>query len=114
VNVRAFVEDCRDDEPLMERVAAVLGFTALIFLSITLLRFAGGYAFADPQALSSPSQVGNPTHSPAESAIFVLRISPPVHCVRLPGIEGMGQEWIRSWGDGDLPPAIPTCVNARK
>jgi hypothetical protein len=23
-----------------------------------------------------------------------------------------GEEWIRQWGDGDLPPAIPTCVNA--
>ena len=53
MNVRAFVEECRDDEPLMERVAAVLGFTALIFLSITLLRLSGGYTFAAPPASST-------------------------------------------------------------
>ena len=70
MNLRAYVEDCRNDEPFMERVAATLGICALVFLSITLLRLSGGYAFADPQETSSPSRVGNPTHSPAESAIF--------------------------------------------
>jgi hypothetical protein len=114
MNVRSVIEEYREDEPFMERVAGVLGIVALVLLSITLLRLTGGYVFAAPQALSSPSRVSTPAHEPAEAAIFVLRISPPVHCVRLPGIEGMGHEWIRQWGDGELPPAIPTCVNARR
>jgi hypothetical protein len=60
----------RADEPFMERVAGVLGITALVFLSITLLRLTGGYVFAAPLALSSPSRVGTPAHEPAEAATF--------------------------------------------
>jgi len=64
------LSDLRADEPFMERVAGVLGVTALVFLSITLLRLTGGYVFAAPQAFSSPSRVGTPTHEPAEAATF--------------------------------------------
>jgi hypothetical protein len=43
-----------------------------------------------------------------ESPINLMRLTPPVPC------EGRGgEEWIRQWGDGALPPAIPTCVRAR-
>ena len=69
-DLRAKLQDCRKDEPLMERVAGVLGFAALVMLSITLLRLTGGYVFAAPQALSSPSRVGTPTHELAEAATF--------------------------------------------
>ena len=64
-DLRAKLQDCRKDEPLMERVAGVLGFAALVMLSITLLRLTGGYVFAAPQAASPP-----PPHEPAEAAIF--------------------------------------------
>ena len=64
------IQQHRDDEPLMSRIAATLGICALIFLSITLLRLSGGYVFAAPQETSSPSRVGTPTHEPAEAAIF--------------------------------------------
>src|SRR3990167_7992548 len=69
-DLRAKVQECRKDEPLMERVAGVLGVAALVLLSITLLRLTGGYVFAAPLALSSPSRVGTPTHEPAEAATF--------------------------------------------
>lgn len=48
-----------------------------------------------------------------ESPIDLMRLTPPVPCVRPDGIEDVGQEWIRSWGDGALPPAIPACARAR-
>ena len=69
-NLRALVEDCRKDEPLMERVAAVLGITALIFLSITLLRLEVGYVFAAPQAPSSSYPPAIPTGALAGTATF--------------------------------------------
>jgi hypothetical protein len=48
-----------------------------------------------------------------ESPVDLMRLTPPVPCVRPDGVEGVGQEWIRSWGDGALPPAIPACARAR-
>jgi hypothetical protein len=47
-----------------------------------------------------------------ESPAEFMRLTPPVPCVRLDGVTDMGREWIRSWGDGAPPPAIPTCVRA--
>ena len=42
-----------------------------------------------------------------ESRINLMRLTSPVRC------EGRGgEQWIRQWGDGDLPPAIPSCVSA--
>jgi hypothetical protein len=70
MNVRSVIDEYRKDEPFMDRIAATLGIVALVFLSITLLRLTGGYVFAAPQALSSPSRVGTPTHEPAEAATF--------------------------------------------
>ena len=48
-----------------------------------------------------------------ESPVKLMSLTPPVRCVRPEGIEGVGREWIRQWGDGALPPAIPACANAR-
>jgi hypothetical protein len=48
-----------------------------------------------------------------ESPIDLMRLTPPVPCVRPDGVYDVGQEWIRSWGDGALPPAIPACARAR-
>jgi hypothetical protein len=53
-NLRAVFEDCRNDEPFMERLLAAFGITAIVFLSITLLRLSGGYAFAALQQPPSP------------------------------------------------------------
>jgi hypothetical protein len=70
MNVRSVIDEYRQDEPFMERVAGTLGIVALVFLSITLLRLTGGYVFAAPQAFSSPSRVSTPAHEPAEAATF--------------------------------------------
>jgi hypothetical protein len=72
MNVRSVIDEYREDEPFMERVAGVLGVTALVMLSITLLRLTGGYVFAAPQAFSSPSRVSTPAHEPAEAATFSI------------------------------------------
>jgi hypothetical protein len=72
MNVRSVIDEYRQDEPFMERVAGTLGLVALVMLSITLLRLTGGYVFAAPQAFSSPSRVSTPAHEPAEAATFSI------------------------------------------
>jgi hypothetical protein len=54
-----------------------------------------------------------PPASAFESPIDLMRLTPPVPCVRPDGVYDVGQEWVRSWGDGALPPAIPACARAR-
>lgn len=69
-----FINDCRADEPLIERLAAVLGFCAIVFLGITLLRMQSGYVFAAPQhslLLLSPAAVSIQHQGAAEAAILV-------------------------------------------
>lgn len=56
---------------------------------------------------------------PAADPIFepwyhLLILTPPISCVRPSGIQHVGREWIKQWGDGDLPPLIPDCVRASK
>lgn len=47
-----------------------------------------------------------------ERPLDLLRLTLPVSCTRYEGVEGMGREWIRSWGDGAYRPTAPTCVRA--
>lgn len=71
------------------------------------------YRIEAQEKVLRPARVMSMPRPAFEEPHRLLRLTPPVECVRLPGIEGMGREWIRSWGDGELPPAIPTCANAR-
>jgi hypothetical protein len=64
-NLRTRVQDLRANEPFMERILATVGITALVFLSITLLRLSGGYVFAAPQPVPPP-----PSPEAAVAAIF--------------------------------------------
>lgn len=49
-----------------------------------------------------------------ENRVDLLRMVVPVTCVRPEGVENVGEEWIRQWGDGELPPLVPDCVRASR
>ena len=52
-SLRDALAEFRQDGPLMEKALAAFGMTAIVMLSITLLRMDGGYTFAAPPASST-------------------------------------------------------------
>lgn len=77
------ISDCRDDGPFMQRVLAAVGITAVVVLSVTLLRMQVGYSFAAPQVQSSSSYppVAS-TGAPAEAAIHApVVVDVPLVCL---------------------------------
>lgn len=102
------------------RIAKLIGGLCSACLLALAAGFVGNLDYADAlviDAMEKEARVGRALSMPPAAPIFedpadLLRLSPPVSCVRPEGVYDVGQEWIRSWGDGDLPPAVPACVRA--
>lgn len=77
------------------------------------------FAMATPDQRPEPITVNSFVRAPdpwrlQEHPSDLMRLSLPVQCVRPEGVEGVGREWIRQWGDGQLPPLVPNCVKASR
>ena len=68
-DLKHLIRSTRDNEPLMQRILAALGMTAIVMLSISLLRLEADAAIqqAAPQA-PSPSSA-RPSDAPAVAAL---------------------------------------------
>lgn len=89
----------------MKRVIYVAAILALVFV----------WGRAEREGIEATEEIRRMTMPPAtafEEQHELLRLTVPVRCERLPGVEGMGEQWIRQWGDGALPTLVPTCVRA--
>lgn len=108
----------RANDRQMSRLSTTLCIVAIVMLTVTAhtLTYQTEVASEKARAEFVPmwKRIQMPPAAPIfESPIELLQLTPPVPCVRLEGVHGgMGREWIRSWGDGEHPPAMPTCVRA--
>ena len=101
-------------------IAKLLGGLAGACVLALAAGFVGNIDYASDlviDAMEKEARVGRALRMPPAAPIFeppadLLRMSTPVSCVRPEGVYDVGEEWIRSWGDGDLPPAVPACVRA--
>lgn len=75
------IQEHRDDEPLMSRIAATFGLVAIVMLAITLLRLHGGYVFAAQQ--QTPVPQAERTSSPPAAAGAAIPVWAEViaHCM---------------------------------
>lgn len=104
----------------MKILRDISGLACALTLLVFAFGFVGNYDYADAlvtdairKELRVQRALGMPPADPIfEQRIDLLRMSIPVTCVRPSGIENVGQEWIRQWGDGDRPPLVPDCVKA--
>jgi hypothetical protein len=111
------LKNLRANDSQMSRLAVSLCIAAVVMLTVTAhtMTFQAEVASEKARAEFVPmwKRIHMPPAAPIyESPVELLQLTPPVPCVRLDGITDMGSEWIRSWGDGDTPPAIQTCVRA--
>jgi len=80
-----------------------------VWLGIAAALWLGSMFIPSDGAVSEPARAMPPGGRIFERPAELMRLTPPLLC-RGKG----GEQWIRSWGDGKLPPAIPTCVRARQ
>lgn len=104
----------------MRLLREIAGCACAIALIMAALGFVGNVDYAAElvvEAEEKEARVARAIAIPSTAQIYerpldLLPLDLPVFCVRYEGVFGMGQEWIRSWGDGAQRPALPTCVKA--
>ena len=111
------LKNFRASDSQMSRLAVSLCIAADVMLTITAhtMSFHAEVASEKARAEFVPmwKRIQMPPAAPIyESPVELMQLTSPVACVRLDGVLGMGDQWIWSWGDGELPPSLPTCVRA--